>query len=56
MAALPLIVFDGNETLLDLGAMEPTFLSPAYSIPLPTRVPLNSEGYFQHCPTDLATN
>ena len=25
MAALPLIVFDVNETLLDLGAMEPTF-------------------------------
>jgi len=25
MAALPLIVFDVNETLLDLGTMEPTF-------------------------------
>lgn len=25
MAALPLIVFDVNETLLDLEAMEPTF-------------------------------
>ena len=25
MAGLPLIVFDVNETLLDLGTMEPTF-------------------------------
>ena len=25
MAALPLIVFDVNETVLDLGTMEPTF-------------------------------
>ena len=25
MSALPLIVFDVNETLLDLGTMEPTF-------------------------------
>jgi hypothetical protein len=25
MATLPLIVFDVNETLLDLGTMEPTF-------------------------------
>ena len=25
MAALPLIVFDVNETLLDLATMEPTF-------------------------------
>ena len=25
MAALPLIVFDVNEALLDLGTMEPTF-------------------------------
>jgi 2-haloacid dehalogenase len=25
MTALPLIVFDVNETLLDLGTMEPTF-------------------------------
>ena len=46
MAARPLIVFDVNETLLDLGTMEPTFqrilatkMRCAYGSPISSCIP-----------------